>query len=147
MRNYGSSKKYYHEFVGVNSRLDEIQAAVLIVKLKYLDKWNERRRMVAKLYNELLEDSGIVTPIEKEYAKHVYYLYVIRCKDSNKLQKYLSEKGIQTMIHNPVLIHKQKAYLNLGFNIQLPITEKICNEILSLVYVSRIKRGRDFIHC
>jgi len=132
IRNYGSSKKYYHEFVGINSRLDEIQAAVLRVKLKYLDKWNERRKKVAKLYNELLEDFGIVTPIEKEYAKHVYYLYVVRCKDRDKLQQYLSEKGIQTMIHYPVPIHKQKAYFNLGFNIQLLLTENICNEILSL---------------
>ena len=132
MRNYGSSKKYYHEFVGVNSRLDEIQAAVLRVKLKYLDEWNERRRKITKVYNKLLKDSEVVIPIEKEYAKHSYYLYVVRTKDRNKLQQYLSANGIQTMIHYPIPIHKQKAYLNLGFNIRLPVTEKACNEILSL---------------
>jgi len=132
MRNYGSSKKYYHEFVGVNSRLDEIQAAVLRVKLKYLDKWNERRRNIAQVYNKHLKDSEVVIPIEKEYAKHVYYLYVVRCKDRDKLQQYLSKKGVQTMIHYPVPVHKQNAYLKLGYKINLPITEKICNEILSL---------------
>ena len=132
LRNYGQSKKYYHDFVGVNSRLDEIQAAILRVKLKYLDEWNERRRKVATLYNELLEDSMIVTPIEKEYAKHVYHLYVIRYKNRGMLQQHLSKNGIQTQIHYPIPIHKQKAYLNLGFNVHLPVTEKICDEILSL---------------
>jgi len=139
MRNYGSSKKYYHEFVGINSRLDEIQAAVLRVKLKYLDKWNERRRNIVKVYNKPLQDSEIIIPIEKKYAKHVYYLYVIRCKERDKLQKYLLDNGIQTMIHYPVPIHKQKAYLNLGFNVQLPITEKICDEILSLPIFSELE--------
>jgi dTDP-4-amino-4,6-dideoxygalactose transaminase len=132
LRNYGQSKKYYHDFVGVNSRLDEIQAAVLSVKLMHLDEWNEKRRRVAKRYNELLGDSEIVTPIEKEYAKHVYHLYVIRPKDRNKLQEYLSKKGIETMIHYPIPVHKQKAYLDLGFHTRLYITERICNDILSL---------------
>jgi len=132
LRNYGQSEKYHHDFVGVNSRLDEIQAAILRVKLKHLDEWNERRRKVAKLYNELLEDSEIVTPIEKEYAKHVYHLYVVRCKDRDVLQQQLLKNGIQTQIHYPIPIHKQKAYLNLGFNFYLSVTEEICNEILSL---------------
>jgi len=139
MRNYGSSKKYYHEFVGVNSRLDEIQAAVLRVKLKYLDKWNERRRKIAKVYNKLLKDSELIIPIEKKYAKHVNYLYVIRCKERDKLQKYLLDNGIQTMIHYPVPVHKQNAYLNLGLNVHLPITEKICDEILSLPIFSEME--------
>jgi dTDP-4-amino-4,6-dideoxygalactose transaminase len=134
LRNYGQPQKYHHDFVGVNSRLDEIQATILQVKLKHLDAWNERRRRVAKLYNELLGDSEIVTPIEKGYAKHIYHLYVIRHKDRNKLQQHLSKKEIQTMIHYPIPVHMQKAYLNLnlGFNVHLPVTEKICNEILSL---------------
>jgi len=132
LRNYGQSEKYYHDFIGINSRLDEIQAAILRVKLKHLAEWNERRRKVAKLYNELLGDSEIVTPIEKEYAKHVYHLYVTRCKDRDKLQQYLSEREVQTMIHYPIPVHKQKAHLELELDNQLPITEKICNEILSL---------------
>ena len=131
-RNYGQPQKYYHDFVGVNSRLDEIHAAILRIKLKHLDEWNERRRKIAKRYNKLLEDSEIVTPIEKEHAKHVYHLYVVRCKDRNKLQQYLSMRGIQTMIHYPIPVHKQKAYLKLGYTANLPVTERICNEILSL---------------
>lgn len=132
MRNYGSSKKYYHEFVGANSRLDEIQAAVLRVKLKYLDEWNEKRRRIAKLYNQLLDDSTIVTPVERKYAKHVYYLYVVRCKERDKLQKYLLNKGMQTMIHYPIPVHMQNAYLKLGYKVNLPVTQKTCTEILSL---------------
>ena len=139
LRNYGQSKKYYHDFVGVNSRLDEIQAAILRVKLKQLDEWNEKRRLVAKRYNELLGDSEIVTPIGKEYAKHVYHLYVIRHKDRNKLQQYLSKKGIETMIHYPIPVHKQKAYLDLGYTASLPVTEKTCNDILSLPVFPELK--------
>ncbi|XRO75841.1 DegT/DnrJ/EryC1/StrS family aminotransferase [Methanocaldococcus sp. 28A] len=132
LRSYGSSKKYYHNLIGVNSRLDELQAAILRVKLKYLDEWNKRRRKMAKLYNKLLEDYEVITPIEKVWAKHVYHLYIIRHKERDKLQKYLSENGIQTQIHYPIPVHKQKAYVDLGINVQLPITEKISNEILSL---------------
>jgi len=132
MRNYGSSKKYNHEFVGANSRLDEIQAAVLRVKLKYLDEWNEKRRRIAELYNQLLDGSTIVTPVERKYAKHVYYLYVVRCKERDKLQKYLLNNGIQTLIHYPVPVHRQKAYLKLGYKVNLPVTEGISTEVLSL---------------
>jgi len=130
LRNYGSPKKYYHDLVGVNSRLDEIQAAVLRVKLKYLDKWNERRRKIAKLYNELLEDTEIITPIEKEWVKHVYHLYVIRHRERDELQRHLLKNEIKTQIHYPVPVHLQKAYL--GIRVRLPVTERISQEILSL---------------
>ena len=129
MRNYGQSTRYYHDFVGVNSRLDELQAAILRVKLPYLDEWNERRRSVAKLYNELLDNPCVVKPSEKGYAKHVYHLYVIRHKQRNKLQQHLLSQGIQTLIHYPVPVHTQKAY-NTGD--KLPTTERISQEILSL---------------
>ena len=129
MRNYGQSTKYYYDFVGMNSRLDELQAAILRTKLSYLDAWNERRRNVAKLYNELLADADVVTPVEREYAKHVYHLYVIRHKQRDKLQQYLLSQGIQTLIHYPVPVHAQKAY---NLDVKLPVTEKICGEILSL---------------
>lgn len=131
-RNYGQQQKYYHDFVGINSRLDELQAAVLRVKLKHLNEWNERRRKNAKLYNELLQDSGIITPIEKEFAKHVYHLYVIKNKNRDKLKKYLEKNNIQTLIHYPVPVHLQKAYSRYRNISKLPVTEKICNEILSL---------------
>jgi len=132
LRNYGQSQKYYYDFIGINSRLDEIQAAVLRVKLKHLDDWNEKRRSIAMLYNELLKNANVITPVEKEYARHVYHLYVIRSKKRDELQQYLLKNGIQTQIHYPVPVHKQKSYLDLGYKIHLPVTEKICNEILSL---------------
>lgn len=132
MRNYGQLKKYHHEFIGINSRLDEVQAAILRVKLKHLDEWNEKRRRAARLYNEFLKDSGVITPTQREYAKHVYYVYVIRHENRDKLEEYLEKNGIQTLIHYPIPVHKQKAYTDLGFAAKLPETEKICNEILSL---------------
>lgn len=134
LRNYGQSKKYYHDFMGYNSRLDEVQAAVLRVKLRYLDEWNNRRREHAKLYNELLEnDSGIETPIEKEFVKHVYHLYVVRCENGDELQQYLSSKGVSTGIHYPIPVHLQRAYQHIGYKQgDFLITEKYAKEILSL---------------
>lgn len=129
MRNYGQSKRYYHDFVGVNSRLDEMQAAILGTKLFHLDEWNERRRNLAQLYNNLLNNSNLITPVEREFAKHVYHLYVVRAKRRNELQQYLLNKGIQTLIHYPIPVHLQEAYKT---NDKLPVTEKICNEIVSL---------------
>ena len=113
LRNYGQPKKNEHTFIGNNSRLDEIQAAVLRVKLKYLDQWNQKRREIAAQYSAFLSESGIITPIEKKYAEHVYHLYVIRCKQRNALQQFLSQHGIHTQIHYPVPVHKQKAYQDI----------------------------------
>jgi len=132
LRNYGQSQKYHYDFIGINSRLDEIQAAILRVKLKHLDEWNERRRGIARLYDDLLADSGIARPVEKDYAKHVYHQYVIRSKERSILQQRLKENEIQTLIHYPVPVHRQKAYVNSYFGNCLPVTERICGEILSL---------------
>jgi dTDP-4-amino-4,6-dideoxygalactose transaminase len=132
LRNYGQPEKNIHDFVGVNSRLDEIQAAILRVKLKYLDKWNKRRRDIAGQYNLLLSELPVITPIEKEFAEHVYHLYIIRSGERDKLQQHLLQHNIHTQIHYPVPVHKQKAYRDLGFDVRLPITERICDEILSL---------------
>lgn len=132
LRNYGQPQKYHHDFVGVNSRLDEIQASILRVKLKHLDEWNGKRRRVAKLYDELLRNSHIIKPVEKEYAKHVYHLYVIRCKERDRLQQHLIANGIQTQIHYPIPVHRQKAYQGLAADTNLEITKRICHEILSL---------------
>ena len=129
LRDYGKSQKYVHDFIGVNSRLDEIQAAILQVKLKWLDEWNEKRRKIASLYSRLLENSGVTTPIEKEYAKHVYYLYVVQSEKRDVLMKCLQNEGIQTQIHFPIPVHRQKPYIS---NLRLPATEEICNQILSL---------------
>ena len=146
LRNYGQSKKYYHDFVGVNSRLAEIQAAILTVKLEHLDEWNERRREVANLYNERLESSGVIIPTEKEYARHVYHLYVIRHKERAKLQQHLLKNGIQTQIHYPIPVHRQKAYSELGGGTALAVTEKVCNEVLSLpIYPSLKNKELEYI--
>ena len=132
LRNYGQPEKNVHAFVGVNSRLDEIQAAVLRVKLKYLDQWNQRRREIAGQYDTLLSELPVITPIAKEFAEHVYHLYVIKCRQRDALRQNLLQHNIHTQIHYPIPVHKQKAYQDLGFDIRLPITERICDEILSL---------------
>ena len=134
LRNYGQKIKYHHDIVGYNSRLDEIQAAVLRVKLKYLDKWNELRRLHSKEYNEFLSEiSGIVLPFSEENVKHVYHLYVIRCENRDAIQEKLSSKGISTGIHYPVPIHLQLAYTKLGYcKGDFPITEEYVKKIISL---------------
>lgn len=132
LRNYGQPEKYYHDIIGYNSRLDEIQATVLRVKLKYIDQWNENRRIAAKAYGEILEDLDIIKPVEKDYAKHVYHLYVIRNKERDKIHQNLIKNGIQAQIHYPIPVHKQKAYEYLKPSSKLPVTEKISQEILSL---------------
>jgi dTDP-4-amino-4,6-dideoxygalactose transaminase len=135
LREYGQKTKYDHAMLGYNSRLDEIQAAVLRVKLKYLDSWNEKRRKNAELYNELLDDlqDSITLPANVEGRKHVYHLYVIRTKNREKLREFLSMKGISTGIHYPIPVHKQRVYANLMKTApQLPITEQFSEEVLSL---------------
>ncbi len=131
MRNYGQSEKYHHDFVGVNSRLDELQAVILQTKLKHLDKWIERRRKNAEIYRRLLQDSDVILPVEKRFAKHAYHLYVIRSKNRDYLKKKLLQNDINAQIHYPIPVHKQKAYLNFN-DFKLDTTDKICNEILSL---------------
>lgn len=132
LRNYGQSKRYYHDIIGINSRLDEMQAAILDAQLPFVEQWNERRREIAKRYNEGLE--GIVkTPVEEEGRKHVYHLYVIQTENREELQEYLLDKGIQTLIHYPNPAHLQKAYGFLGYKPgSLPQTEKVVKRILSL---------------
>lgn len=132
LRNYGQPEKHKHVFIGVNSRLDEMQSAILRVKLKYLDQWNQSRRQIADWYNESLRRSGLVTPVERDYAEHVYHLYVVRCENREAMQEKLARHEVHTQIHYPVPAHKQPAYKDLGFDISLPATEKTCREILSL---------------
>lgn len=133
LRDYGQSKKYHHDEMGYNRRLDSIQAAVLRVKLRYLDSWNQLRREHADLYEELLTGSKFVTPYVPDYAEPVWHLYVIQTEDRDALQKQLSEKQISTGIHYPVPIHLQGAYQNLGHKKgDFPLTEKMDQQILSL---------------
>jgi len=148
LRNYGQKIKNRHDVVGFNSRLDEIQAAILRVKLKHLDKWNDMRRKWARLYNKLLENSSVVTPVEAKYAKYVYHLYVIRSKERDKLQQFLSRKGISTSIHYPIPIHLQRAYSYLGYKEgDFPITEKFAREILSLPMFPELEKDEVVYVC
>ena len=135
LANYGSAKKYINEYQGLNSRLDEIQAAFLDIKLKYLDAENQRRREIAHYYCKNIKHPDVVLPIansQKAMTKnHVFHLFVIRNSNRDKLQSYLTENGIQTLIHYPIPPHKQQAYREWN-KIHYPITEKIHHEVLSL---------------
>jgi dTDP-4-amino-4,6-dideoxygalactose transaminase len=129
LRNYGQSKKYHHDFLGYNSRLDELQAAVLRVKLKKLEHWIEKRRQAAKRYNELLSEV-VLTPFENPLARHVYYLYVIQTQNRDRIREQLLKHGIETGVHYPVPVHLQKSYQD--FRVSLPVTEQVSQRILSL---------------
>jgi dTDP-4-amino-4,6-dideoxygalactose transaminase len=131
LRRHGGQKKYYHEVLGFNSRLDTLQAAVLNVKLKYLDEWNNGRRAVAHRYNQLLADSPVITPAEAPKAHHVYHQYTIRTERREELAAYLLEKGVQTMIYYPVPLHKQDLYAEMAY-LTFPNAEKAAREVLSL---------------
>ncbi|MCB0806730.1 MAG: DegT/DnrJ/EryC1/StrS family aminotransferase [Bacteroidales bacterium] len=133
--NYGSRKKYIHEYQGLNSRMDELQAAFLSVKLKYLDEENQQRRTIAKMYHEKLAPSSLVLPLPDEeienYPAHVWHLFVIRHPERDRLLQYLADQDIQTLIHYPVPPHRQMAYQQMDPP-SLPITEQIHREVLSL---------------
>jgi dTDP-4-amino-4,6-dideoxygalactose transaminase len=133
LRNYGQERRYYHRTIGFNSRLDEIQAAILNVKLSHIDRWNARRREIATLYDRELKSDTVVKPTQMEYGKHAYHLYVIRDKRRDELQKFLGEKGVTTLIHYPIPVHMQQAYRGLGIaEGMLPATEQHSREVLSL---------------
>jgi dTDP-4-amino-4,6-dideoxygalactose transaminase len=149
LANYGSTQKYVHDYKGLNSRLDEIQAAVLRVKLPCLDTDNQRRRIIAGFYAKNIINPGIILPRVCQNSSgsmipgnstddqitgalnHVWHLYVVRCRERDRLKKYLDENGIQTLIHYPVPPHKQKAYAEY-VKLSFPVTEKIHREVLSL---------------
>ena len=133
LRQYGWKKRYTSSLRGINSRLDELQAAILRAKLRHLDEWNEARRARARLYDGLLAGSSVTTPTEMDYARHVYHLYVVRCPHRDGLKSYLAEHGVGTAIHYPVPIHLQEAYHDLGYRRgDFPVTEACADEILSL---------------
>ncbi len=135
LRNYGQSKRYHHDIVGINSRLDEIQAAILRCRLPYLTEWNNRRKEIAARYNDGLSVlSGFVkTPAVHADNEHVYHLYVVQVEEREALQNYLLDNGIQTLIHYPTPAHMQKAYADLGYQKgSLPVTEHITKRIISL---------------
>lgn len=135
-RQHGSLEKYVHEIEGHNYRMEEIQAAVLNVKMNYIEKWTEARRGTAAKYTEHLSSFNpveLVTPYHPDYVNPVYHLYIIRCKQRDELMKYLNEKGVQTGLHYPMPLHIQNAYKYRGYkNGDFPAAEKGCSEILSI---------------
>ena len=130
--NYGSNQKYVNIYKGLNSRLDEIQAAVLDVKLKYIDQENETRRVIAKRFFSEINNPKITLPENpSDENEHVWHVFVVRCKERDVLQTYLTERGIQTIIHYPIPPHQQEAYKEFK-DLSFPITEAMHNEVLSL---------------
>lgn len=133
IRDHGSEKRYHHEMLGWNGRLDELQAAVLRIKLPHLDAWNEQRRQIAAFYRDRLAGTNLVTPEEASGNRHVYHLFVIRTPEREALRNALQTEGIGTGIHYPIPVHMQPVFS--GFNCppgSLPITERVVSEILSL---------------
>ena len=140
--NYGSDRKYHHIYKGVNSRLDEIQAAVLDVKLKYLDKDNQRRREISKYYRENIKNEKIILPTAYNEHSHVWHVFVVRTQERDRFQQYLTDNGIQTIIHYPTPPHKQEAYKEWN-NLSFPITEEIHKTIISLP-ISPVMTDEEF---
>jgi dTDP-4-amino-4,6-dideoxygalactose transaminase len=131
LRNYGQTSRYHHILVGTNSRLDELQAAILRVKLRWLDWWNEKRRQNAHLYSRLLK--GVVVPVERAGSRHIYHQYVIRAPRREELRHWLERNGVMTDVHYPNPIHLTEAYADLGLGRgSLPNTERFAQEIVSL---------------
>lgn len=147
IRVHGSKPKYYHHVLGYNSRLDELQAAVLNVKFPHLDKWSEMRRKNADTYTSLLKEKvgdHVVTPVEKEGNYHVFHQYTLRVEKRDELQKYLQDQGVSTMIYYPLPLHVQPVFQELGYKEgDLPITEKAAKEALSLPMFPELKREQQ----
>ncbi len=142
--NYGSKQKYVNIYQGLNSRLDEIQAAVLNIKLKYLEQENEKRREIVEFYSNSIKNDKIILPeIPYNSKEHVWHLYVIRSNNRNELQKYLFQNEIETLIHYPIPAHKQRAFVEMNC-LDYPITEVIHNEVLSLP-ISPVLQSKELL--
>lgn len=140
MRNHGSRVRYVHEVLGVNSRLDSIQAAILSVRLKHLDAWNDARKDRAALYNELLKPYDVITPLTAETNDHVYHQYSIRVKNRDGLKDHLGKEGIASAIHYPIPLHMQPAFQDKDFpEGSLPVSETVAKDILSLPMYPELK--------
>lgn len=133
LRVHGSNQKYIHNIIGYNSRLDELQAAVLRVKLQYIDNWNKARRKRASMYNELLRGIDAITPVEKKYNRHIYHQYTVRMKHREECKNYLAKNGIATAIHYPLCVFEQECYRYLNYTKKdLPVSFTASKEVLSL---------------
>jgi len=133
LRNYGQLERYYHEIKGFNSRLDEMQAAILSAQLPHLESWNRRRREIAALYSKAISHPAVILPRQQEESRHVFHLYVVRCQARDALRRHLADHGIGTQIHYPVPCHLQNAYRDLGVPAgSHPVAERCAAEVLSL---------------
>ena len=132
LRNHGSSKRYYHQEIGYNSRLDEIQAAILRVKLRHIDRFNTERRRVAHRYNELLQDTGITTPSEDGIGTHVFHQYTLRSPQRDAIMAALQSSEIGCAIYYPVPLHRQDVFAKDYQDIELPVTEAVVRDCFSL---------------
>jgi dTDP-4-amino-4,6-dideoxygalactose transaminase len=145
LRLHGSKRKYYHEWVGVNSRLDALQAAVLRVKLRYLDGWTEGRQRNAALYGGLLGEMKVpvTAPAAAPYqTRHIYNQFAVRCQDRDRLRAHLAEKGIGTEIYYPLPLHLQECFAELGYRADaFPVSEKLAAESLALPVYAELERA------
>ncbi len=147
MRNYGSRIKYVNEIEGINSRLDEMQAALLRVKLTHMQELNDERKVLGEHYTKGIHNDKLVKPEIREQADSVFHQYVIRCSEREKLQKYLEEQGIQTQIHYPIPPHLAECYQHMWYKVgDYPITEQYANEVLSLpLYTGMTWEEQDYV--
>jgi dTDP-4-amino-4,6-dideoxygalactose transaminase len=143
LRDHGRTTKYEHDEIGFGGRIDALQASILGAKLPHLESWTNARRGHARLYNELLADSDVITPFASPNMRHVYHLYVIRRPGRDALLEQLNSKGIGAGVHYPIPLHRQPAYLKQGYgNVNLPITEQIAGEVVSLPMYPELTRGQ-----
>ncbi len=147
IRDHGQVKKYHHEFVGINSRLDEIQAAALLVKLKYIERWNRLRRKHAADYDKKLKDLPVQTPLVPKGYEHVYHLYSILTDRREALLEFLIKKGIGAGVYYPLPLHLQPCFKELGYKKgDLPVTEALSERILSIpMYAELSEKSKDFV--
>ena len=147
LRVHGSKPKYYHPIVGYNSRLDALQAAILSVKLKYLDEWTKKRREHAEAYNAAFKDLDVITPVEEDFNYHIYNQYTVALKDRDRLREVLKENQIGHDVYYPVPLHLQECYKSLGYKEgDLPVTEKKAREVVSIpIYPELTEEEQNFV--
>ena len=143
LRNWGESRRYYHDLRGFNYRMEGFQGAILRVKLRHLERWTEARRANARVYTELLKDSGVVTPREMAYSRHVYHVYVLRVRGRDAIATSLGVAGVQTGIHYPIPVHLQQAYRDARYREgDFPVAEQVAREVLSLPMYPELQRSQ-----
>jgi dTDP-4-amino-4,6-dideoxygalactose transaminase len=144
MANHGTTVKYYHDTIGVNSRLDSLQAAILLVKLPHLDRWNAERRAAAAVYDELLADTSLGLTVTRGYGDNVYHLYIVRSPERDRIMDALKEAGVGTAAYYPVPLHRQEAFAGLGYaEGSLPVAEAACPETFALPAFPGITREQQ----